>query len=137
MPARIRRKALNPEIYTQLIRDALPIPPVTEADNNRLIEVMAGIDEREDATPEEAAFAELLAIVVEDFENRHYSLPAVPPHESLQALMEDRSLQHKDIAEIVGNKGLTTEIIAGRRKMSKAVAKRLSTSLSVPVELFL
>ena len=46
MPARIRRKALNPEIYTQLIRDALPIPPVTEADNNRLIEVMAGIDER-------------------------------------------------------------------------------------------
>ena len=47
--------------------------------------------------------------------------------------MEDRSLQHKDIAEIVGKKGLTTEIIAGRRKMSKAVAKRLSTSLSVPV----
>jgi len=51
--------------------------------------------------------------------------------------MEDRSLQHKDIAQIVGNKGLTTEIIAGRRKISKAVAVRLSTRLSVPVELFL
>ena len=140
MPARIRRKAINPEIYTKLFRDALPMPPVTAADNERLIEVMASIDERHergDATPEEVAFAELLAIVVEDFENRHYSLPAVPPHEALQALMEDRSLQHKDIAQIVGNKGLTTEIIAGRRKISKAVAVRLSTRLSVPVELFL
>jgi len=137
MPSRTRRKAIDSEIYTQLFRDALPMPPVTEADNERLIKVMASIDEREDATPEEVAFAELLAILVEDFENRHYSLPAVPPHEALQALMEDRSLQHKDIAQIVGNKGLTTEIIAGRRKMSKAVAVRLSTRLSVPVELFL
>lgn len=51
--------------------------------------------------------------------------------------MEDRGLRHKDIAPLVGNKGLTTEIIAGRRKISKTVAKRLSSHLPVPVELFL
>ena len=137
MPARRRPKALNPEIYTRLFRESLPIPPATESDNERLIAILEGIDEREQPTLEEKAFAELLAIVIEDFEDRHYSLPPVPPHEALRALMEDRGLQHKDIAEAVGNKGLTTEIIAGRRKMSKAVAKRLSVKLSVPVELFL
>jgi HTH-type transcriptional regulator/antitoxin HigA len=137
MPTRRRSKALNPEIYTRLIREALPIPPGTEADNEKLIGLLEDLDEREHATPEEEAFAELLAIVIEDFENKHYSLPIVPPHEALQALMEDRGLHHKDITEAVGNKGLTTEIIAGRRKMSKTVAKRLAAQLSVPVELFL
>jgi antitoxin component HigA of HigAB toxin-antitoxin module len=46
-------------------------------------------------------------------------------------------LQHRDVAEVIGNKGLTTEILAGRRQISKAVAKRLADRLSVPVEIFL
>jgi HTH-type transcriptional regulator/antitoxin HigA len=137
MPVRSRRKTLDPDTYTQLFREALPIPPKTESANERLIALLANIDERETLTAEEAAFAELLAIVIEDFENKHYNLPSVPPHMSLQALMEDRGLQHKDVAAVVGNKGLTTEIIAGRRKMSKSVAKRLSGHFAVPVELFL
>lgn len=131
------RKPLNPELYAGLFRSALPLPPRSEAENHRLIGLLAALDEREDLTAEEEAFAELLAIVIEDFEDRHYSLPAVPPEEALRALMEDRGLKHKDIAAIVGNKGLTTEILAGRRKISKDVAKRLSESLKVPVEILL
>lgn len=131
------RKPLNSELYAGLFRNALPLPPRSEADNRRLIGLLAALDEREDLTAEEEAFAELLSIVIEDFENRHYSLPAVSPEEALRALMEDRGLKHKDIAAIVGNKGLTTEILAGRRKISKDVAKRLSESLRVPVEILL
>lgn len=136
MPALNRKRKLNPDTYTGLIRAALPLPPVTEADNERLIAMLSDLDEREDLTPEEKAFTELLTIVIEDFENKHYSLPKSAPHESLRALMEDRGLQHKDIAEIVGNKGLTTEILAGRRQISKTTARRLSEKLAVPVELF-
>jgi antitoxin component HigA of HigAB toxin-antitoxin module len=51
--------------------------------------------------------------------------------------MEDRGLQHKDVAVVVGNKGLTTEILAGRRKISSAVAKRLADQLRVPLEMFI
>jgi antitoxin component HigA of HigAB toxin-antitoxin module len=36
----------------------------------------------------------------------------------------------------VGNKGLTTEILNGRRKISAALAKRLAAHLRVPFELF-
>jgi HTH-type transcriptional regulator/antitoxin HigA len=102
--------------------------------------LLSALSEREelgDLNAEEQAFTELLAIVIEDFEDRHYSLPAVAPDEVLRALMEDRGLQHKDLAAIVGNKGLTTEILAGRRKISKDVAKRLSERLRIPVTLLL
>ena len=137
MPARARRKPLDPEEYARLIAVSLPIPPRTEADNERLIEMLSALDEREDLTPEEAAFAELLAIVIEDFEEKHYALPAVAPQEALKALMEDRGLRHKDIAPVVGNKGLTTEILNGRRKIGAAMAKRLAANCHVPVELYL
>src|ERR1700692_4206419 len=111
MPARRHMRALNPEIYTRLFRESLPNPPATEADNKRLIGILEGIDEREQLAPEEEAFFELLGIVIEDCENKHYSPPSVLPHEALQALMEDRGLQHKDVAEAAGNKGLTSEIV--------------------------
>jgi HTH-type transcriptional regulator/antitoxin HigA len=75
--------------------------------------------------------------VIEDFEDKRYALPAVPPHEALIALMEDRGLLHKDVSPVVGNKGLTTEILNGRRKISSALAKRLAVHFRVPVELFL
>jgi HTH-type transcriptional regulator/antitoxin HigA len=136
MPARARRKPIDPEKYARLIAASLPIPPRSEGDNGRLIELLSSLDEREGLTPEEEAFTELLAIVIEDFEDRHYPLPAVAPHEALKALMEDRGLRHKDVWPIVGNKGLTTEILNGHRKISAALAKRLAAQLRVPVELF-
>ena len=136
MPVRAGRKPIDPEKYARLIVASLPIPPRSEGQNKKLIELLSQMDEREDLTPEEEAFAELLAIVIEDFEDRHYALPAVPPHEALKALMEDRGLRHKDVWPVVGNKGLTTEILNGRRKISSALAKRLAVHLRVPVELF-
>ena len=137
MPRRARRNAINADEYARLIAAALPIPPQTEAENERLIAMLEAMDEREDLTPAEEAFAELLAIVIEDFEEKHYALPKVAPQEALKALMEDRGLRHKDIAPIVGNKGLTTEILKGRRNISAALAKRLAVALHVPVELFI
>jgi len=136
MPQRARRNTINAEEYARLIAAALPIPPKTEAENERLIAALTALDEREDLTPAEQAFAELLAIVIEDFEEKHYALSKVTPQQALKALMEDRGLRHKDIAPIVGNKGLTTEILKGRRNISAALAKRLAAALHVPVELF-
>jgi hypothetical protein len=82
MPTRARNKPIDVEKYAQLIAASFPIPPRTEADNQRLIEVLSGLDEREDLAPEEEAFAELLAIVIEDYEDRHYPLPVMPPDEA-------------------------------------------------------
>lgn len=97
----------------------LPLRPKTEADNERLIGILSELDECADPTSEQQAFAELLAIVIEDFEDRHYSLPPISPDEALRAVMEDRGLQHKHIAEIIGNKGLTTEILGAAGKSPK------------------
>jgi HTH-type transcriptional regulator / antitoxin HigA len=135
MPRSARK--IDPGAYARLIAAAIPIPPRTESDNERLIELLFRLDEQESLTPEESAFAELLAIVIEDFENKRYPLPPVAPQMALKALMEDRGLRHKDVWPVVGNKGLTTEILQGKRKISLALAKRLAAHLRVPVEMFI
>jgi hypothetical protein len=53
MPARGRRKSIDPRKYARLIAASLPIPPRTEADNDRFIELLSRLDEREDLTSEE------------------------------------------------------------------------------------
>ena len=128
------------DAYLKMIRAALPIPPETEADNNRLIRLLLEIDERaegNDLSPEEKAFSELLTIVVQDFEEKHYPLPALPPNELLRQVMAQRGMAHNDLAALVGNKGLTSEILGGRRKVSPAIAKRISAALHVPVSALL
>jgi HTH-type transcriptional regulator/antitoxin HigA len=51
--------------------------------------------------------------------------------------MEDRGLKHKDIWPVLGNKGAATEILSGRRSISKAQAKRLADFFRVPIDLFI
>ena len=79
----------------------------------------------------------MLTLLIENYEEKCHPLPDVPAHESLRALMQDRGLTHKDIWPVLGNKGATTEILAGRRSISKAQAKRLSAFFRVPADLFL
>jgi antitoxin component HigA of HigAB toxin-antitoxin module len=46
-------------------------------------------------------------------------------------------LKHKDIWPVLGNKGAATEVLAERRSISKAQAKRLAEFFQVPVDLFI
>lgn len=102
----------------------------------RLTEELLNLDQREDLTPEEEALAEILTLLIQDYEEKRYPLPRVSPTESLRALMEERGLKHKDVWPVLGNKGTATEVLAGRRSISKAQARRLAEFLRVPVELF-
>jgi len=79
----------------------------------------------------------VLTLFIEDFEEKYHSLPRVSPNESLQALMEERGLKHKDIWPVYGNKGAATEALSGRRSIGKAQPKRLAEFPRVPVELFI
>ena len=128
---------INDTAYSKLLTKSLPKPIRTEQERERFAALLLELDEREDPSPEEEALAEVLTLLIEDYEERTYPLPDVPPIDSLKALMEDRGLRHKDIWPILGNKGAATEILNGRRSISKAQAKRLAEFFRVPLDLFI
>jgi HTH-type transcriptional regulator/antitoxin HigA len=123
--------------YRKLLTKSLPRPIHTDEEHQRLTTLLLELDEREGRTPEEDALAEVLTLLIEDFEEKRYPMPRVSPHDSLKALMEERGLRHKDVWPVIGNKGATTEVLHGRRSVSKAQAKRLAEFFRVPVDLFI
>jgi len=128
--------AFNVEKYAKLLAEFKPRPIHTPEDCEKLTALLVELDDRENPTPEEQELAAVLTILIETFEEQSYPLPEVPPHEALKAILEDRGLRHKDIAPVIGNKGLASEILKGHKAISKARAKKLAAFLKVPVELF-
>jgi HTH-type transcriptional regulator/antitoxin HigA len=124
-------------VYAELLAKSLPRPIRSEGEHARSVEVLSELDGREDLSPEEEALAEVLTLLIEDYELKKYPTPPVSGVESLKALMEERGLKHKDIWPVLGNKGAASEILNGRRSISKAQAKKLAEYFRVPVELFL
>jgi HTH-type transcriptional regulator/antitoxin HigA len=127
----------NPTVYARLLTKFLPKPIQSEAELKAATALLLELDERKDPSPEEEALAEVLTVLIENYEDKHYPLPTVPAYQSLQALMEERGLKHKDIWPVLGNKGAATEILHGRRAISKAQARRLADFFRVPIDLFL
>jgi HTH-type transcriptional regulator/antitoxin HigA len=128
---------IKDSVYAKLLARSLPRPIRTRAKHARLSGLLLELDEREEPSPEEEALAEVLTLLIEDYEEKYHPLPRVSPNESLKALMEERGLRHKDIWPVLGNKGTATEVLSGKRSISKAQSKRLAAFLRVPVELFL
>jgi HTH-type transcriptional regulator/antitoxin HigA len=137
MARRTKATRLDETAYAGLLSRILPRPIRTDAENEKAIALLDELDQREKPAPEEALLAELLTILVEDFESKHYSLEPSAPREHLQTLMEDRGLRHKDVWPVFGNKGSASAALNGKRAISKTQAKRLAEFLRVPVELFL
>ena len=128
---------IRDSVYADLLAKSLPRPIRTDAEHEHFVRTLLALDERGDLSPEEEALAEMLTVLIEDYEEKRHPLPRVSPNESLNALMEERGLKHKDIWPILGNKGAATEILSGRRSISKAQAKRLAEFFHVPVDLFI
>jgi len=124
-------------VYAKLLAKSLPRPIRTEAEHERATEMLLELDERDDLSPEEEALAEVLTLLIEDYEEKYHPLPRVSPNESLKALMHERGLKHKDIWPVLGNKGAATEVLSGRRSISKSQARRLAEFFQVPVDLFI
>lgn len=82
-----------------------PKVPENAAENERLTSILLDLDERDSLSPEEDALFKSIAILVEHYEHQHYPIEKLSPAEALRAVMEDRGLKHKGVAEIIGIRG--------------------------------
>jgi HTH-type transcriptional regulator/antitoxin HigA len=128
---------IDTERYAALLHRTLPRVIRSEEENDRLTAKLLELDERDDLSPEEEELAELLTVLIQQFEERQYPLDPASPHQMLHHLMEARGLTHKDVWRLFGSKGIASEVLNGKRSISKAQAKRLAEFFHVSVEVFI
>jgi len=87
--------------------------------------------------PEESALLETMAILVQAYDDRHHPLPSVAPNEMLAYLMETSGRTAKDLLPVLGTRGRVSEVLNGKRSISREQAKKLASVLKVAVDLFI
>lgn len=130
--------AINPARYKKLLSRAMPIVIETEEENERMLaEVEKLMAKGENISPEEDALLRLMATLIQDFEERFYEPREATPLEILHHLMDARDLKQSDLLEVFGSKGIASEVINGKRSISKAHAKALAKFFGVSASLFI
>lgn len=128
---------VDPKRYGRLLARKLPTVIRTPEENERLIQELRELDKSYDKlSPEELEYYELLTVLIEAFEDAHYALEGSTPDSRLRGLMEEHALRQKDLLDIFGSRGIASEVVSGKRAISKAQAKKLADRFHVPADLF-
>ncbi len=127
---------VSPE-YSALLRRFPPKVIRTESENEAYTEILYDLDRRsETLTPAEKELAELLTVLIEDFEEKRYQLPRTKPLDVLRFLMDQHGLKQKDLVDVFGTPSIVSEVLSGKRDLNKDHIKRLSERFHVSPELF-
>ena len=127
---------VSPE-YSALLKKFPPKVIRTEEENETYSKILYQLDLRSKSlTRAEKELAELLTLLIEDFEEKHYRLPRAKPVEVLHFLMNQNGLKQKDLVGVFGTPSIVSEVLGGKRDLNKDQIKRLSERFHVSPEVF-
>jgi HTH-type transcriptional regulator/antitoxin HigA len=127
---------INKKVYGDLLSLTLPHVIHTEAENEHYIAQLEELDDRGNITPEERELSDLLTLLIENFEEKHYGLTPATPAEIVRELMEAHGLKQIDLVDVFGSPSVVSEVLNGKRELSKTHISRLSERFHVSPEIF-
>jgi HTH-type transcriptional regulator/antitoxin HigA len=126
--------------YGRLLAKATPCVITTEEEHERALATVESLMEKGERkmTPEEDALLDLLTNLIRDYEATAYPPRAKSrPQQIVAVLLEQRDLKPSDLWPIIGSKGRVSEILTGKRSISKEQAKKLAAFFHVRADLFI
>jgi HTH-type transcriptional regulator/antitoxin HigA len=123
--------------YAALLSSTLPSIIRSEAENERFIALLEELDGKSPMTAAERRMAELLTLLIEDFEEKHYALKASSPLEVLNELIAANELKQKDLVDVFGTPSIVSEVLHGKRQLTTEHIRRLSRRFHVSAEIFI
>jgi HTH-type transcriptional regulator/antitoxin HigA len=130
-------RKIDPSRYRKLLSRTMPVVIETEEENERMLSAVENLMKKgEDLSAEEEKLLKLLTRLIEDFEQRYYRPREAAPLEVLHHLMEARGIKQSQLWELFGSKGIASEVLSGKRGISKTHARALANYFHVPADLF-
>ncbi len=127
--------------YAALLAKTLPSVVHSERENERCIALLEALDRKVDRkgeklTAAERRLAELLTMLIEDFEEKAYALKPARPVEVLRELMQANGLKQKDLLDIFGTPSIVSEVLMEKRGLTVEHIRRLCRRFHVSPEVF-
>ena len=129
---------LDAKRYGRLLAKTVPKVIESENEHERMVaEVDQLMDRGDQRTAEEDALLSLLVSLIQAYEQRHYPMHETSPHEVLRYLMDKRGLKQAGLVPIFRSSGYVSDVINGKRAISKVHARKLAEFFGVSAELFI
>jgi HTH-type transcriptional regulator/antitoxin HigA len=81
--------------------------------------------------------ADVLAVLVDEYEQRHYPIEAPDPIEAIKIRMEDMQLKQKDLVDAIGGKSRVSEVLNRRRKLTVDMIRNLTVRLNLSAQVLI
>ena len=130
-------RTIDPARYRRLLSRTMPVVIETEEENARMLAMVERLMKKgENLSLEEEKLLKLLTTLIQDFEERLYKPSEATPVEVLRHLMEARGVKQSQLWEVFGSKGIASEVLNGKRGISKTHARALANYFHVSADLF-
>ena len=125
--------------YEQLLIETVPQVIETEKQYREIGDRFGElIGKGRSRTRNQTRLMRLLALLIEDYDRRHGLPPDdSTPAERLRFLLEHSGKTPADLLPIFRSRGYISEVLSGKRAISKRIAKALGERFSVSAELFI
>lgn len=123
--------------YMDLV-SAFPLRPIrNDAGLDQAIAVLNNLIDQPDLTDAERDYLEVLGGIVEAYESQHIEIPDVSGVDLLRYLIEANELTQASLVPIFGSKSVISEVLSGKRELSKNHIRGLSDRFGLPADAFL
>lgn len=75
--------------------------------------------------------AEILSLLIDNYENIHYPIEAPDPIEAIKIRMSELNLKQKDLVGIMGGKSRVSEILNKKKKLTVDMIRELERVLNI------
>jgi HTH-type transcriptional regulator / antitoxin HigA len=106
----------------------------TEEEYRQTLAVVEYFVFKKDCSPEELAIYDLTIILVKDYESKICPMDdwrTQSPTEMLKYLLETSGKRQADLVGVIGSSGIVSEVVNGKRAISKSQAKKLGEIFQV------
>jgi HTH-type transcriptional regulator/antitoxin HigA len=111
-------------------------PIKTESDYRIALTRLEVIFDAPIGTPESDE-ADILALIVDEYEKKHYPIDAPDPIEAIKIRMEEMQLKQVDLVDAIGGKSRVSEILSRKRKLTVEMIRNLTKTLNLSPELLI
>lgn len=108
----------------------------TDAEYNKAMEVIDSLINSPENS-EESEKLELLSILIEDYENRHYKIDMPDPIEAIKQRIEQLGLTRKDLEKSLGSRARISEILNKKRNLTLSMIRKLNKNLNIPADILI
>ena len=81
--------------------------------------------------------AEILSLLLDNFENENYAIELPDPIEAIRIRMEEMDLKQKDMIEIIGSKSKTSEVLNRKKRLTLDMIRNLQEKLNLSASLLI